>query len=214
MPAEPSGGRALPDPALLERILAEEDIEGRVDDGLTDRLTALGRYLWERLRGAAPEVGIDPVLLFWLFEGVAALLALAVLGFGLWQLRRWLVGRRHRQAAAAAPLSLAVVPLALPADPDDALLRAFASGDLRAALRALWVGLALTLEQRGLGRFGPEVTNREFVASVRQAQPHWSGLSALQGLARSVDRLLYGEAAPELAEVRGLAEVARGLRSP
>ena len=69
--------------------------------------------------------------------------------------------------------------------------RALAAGDLRAALEALWWWFAVALTT---GRVDPAWTSRELLAH--------SGRRELGGLALALDRLLYGAARPQAADIR------------
>lgn len=161
----------------------------------------LGQWLDGLLAGA----GGGPVdeRLLW-----AVLLVLPVVALGLAAaalLRR----RRARRPPGRGPR-----PLDLPAveaDPQEHLDEAFARGDPRAALGALWARLGHALDAAGRGRWRADLTEREFVAEVTRADPEWTGLAELRELGRVVVRGVYGPEEPDLEQVRALLPRAEAL---
>ncbi len=197
----------MADPALLEQILIEEGIRGVEEPSAV----AYGDYLLDQLTDL---FGLPSGLIASLVRpSEIALWALVIaIPLGLaWIFRGPL--RELLLRYTTPPVETArAEPLPLPQPDARALLEAhLAAGEPARALAALWLLLAGGLSERGLGRFEAEMTNREFVYSVRERAPSWPGLAALAGLARRVDALLYGGEAPSAEGVRRLLAEAEGL---
>jgi hypothetical protein len=84
-------------------------------------------------------------------------------------------------------------------------------GDLREAIRALYLALITTLAGRGLLADAPALTAGECRAAVRQTRPTLYPLVARA--TESYERVLYGGAAPREGDVRTLLEAEAGARS-
>ncbi|MCK6507142.1 hypothetical protein L6R53_27865 [Myxococcota bacterium] len=162
-----------------------------------------GQALWDALARALEEAtpglgGLEPLrepLALVVGLGLPALVA-GVLAVRLW--RRW-QGRRRDEAPAAHPAATAVRR-----DPAEALRRALASGEGRAALAALWAWLGRGLTAAGRARWSPELTEREWVDRVRAQDPGWPGLAELEALRGEVVRGAYGPVAPTVEQVAAL----------
>ncbi len=198
---------ADPDTALLRQVAVQERVATSESVSVAEYLVHLRQWLLERLAGGLAKSGLFGVLiriLPWI------LLAVVVFGIG-WQVYCWFRdgvpsrGTRRDPQAEALPAETAATDLR--ARLDECLAR----GDGRGALGALWRLVATTLETRGLGRFAEERTNREFVETVRQADPAWGRLPRLTDFARATDRLLYGQHEVGPAAVRALLPAAEEL---
>lgn len=186
---------------VLEEIVAEEEIDTEASVSVLEYAAHLRDWLFGRLEG---RLAGTP----WLERIAFAVLWTLVIGLpvlaGFLVLRQLLRGGRRSTVSRDDEASEAVE---LPAEED---LRArlhdeLGRGDALAALRALWLFLARGLSAAGHGEFAPDVTNREFVASVRETSPSWEGLGELETLARSSDRWLYRDETVELEDVRAMA---------
>lgn len=170
-----------------------------------DHLRKVAAQLVDRLLGDVQGVGEAGQIVL-VILGVAVPLSLALVIID--QVRR---SRRRR---AGATLRVArPVPVA-PVDPDQALALALAQGDARTALGALWRRLGLGLQAAGLGRWSPDQTEREFIATVHRAAPDWQGLGELEALREAVVVGVYGPHPPSLAAVQALVPRAEALVPP
>lgn len=206
-----AGTAAGTDRELIARVLREQG--AALEDEIP--LREYTNHLWERL---LDTVGISIETTGWMRSAlrwfprllalIVALAALALVGRSL----RLRPRRPSPQLATVEPLIGGQAP-----DPwaqlQEALDRLDGEDgrDGRLALGLLWRALALGLSGRGLGRFSPEVTHREFVRAVRATRPDWPRLAALTDFARTTDRLLYGGGRAPLERVRGMVSEARGL---
>ena len=195
------------DPALLERVIAEEGISVDAPEGPERWLGALLDWALARLQdadlpGPSPDAVPDWALTL-AFGAVSALL----LGLGVALLRAAWRLRAPRGPAAPAPRA----PAAPPPAPADALDAALAAGDARAAARALWLSVAAALAARGRGSATPDLTQQELCALVARRAPRWEGLGDLRALGAAVDVLFYGPHPPAVAQVRGLLPAAEAL---
>lgn len=181
---------------VLERVLHESGVDQKAADAswsgyLVAVMEAAVAWLQARLpslRGLRhlPET-LGPA------AGVAAIalvvIALVIAVHAAFQARRRRVAPVHaftRTLPAAAPTP--------DRDRDGwrrEIERGLAAGDLRAALEALWWWFARTLTT---ARVDPAWTSRELLAH--------SGRRELGGLALALDRLLYGAARPQAADIR------------
>jgi hypothetical protein len=188
------------DRALLERLAEEEAITRSESPDFVSWL----KHLWDALTSG---LGVDTQLLERLVKPSEIFLWVMIVAIPLgvlWLFRRPL-GELLGRLRAAPPPDEGAVPLPPPPpDPRLALEQALALGDPAAALAALWGLVAGRLSAKGLGHFEPEMTQREFVESVRRSDPGWAGLGALAALAREVDALLYSGEGPDMDGVRDL----------
>ena len=152
----------MSDPALLARVQEAEGVETRLDPPFTEYLGHLWDVVTTALDEALPGIAaLDPAGRALLVVGAAALPTLLLVA----TLRRLL---RRRAVARQARGTLVVAAAAPPPDPEEVLARVLAQGPPRAALAALWAWLGARLAAQGRGRFGPELTEREFVEGVRR----------------------------------------------
>ncbi len=86
-----------------------------------------------------------------------------------------------------------------------AYARHLESGHAAAALRALWLLVMRRLVHAGYGRFDPEMTNREFVATVRRGSPRFPTLALLTRLSARTDHLFYSGEECSVDDVRVVA---------
>lgn len=197
------------DPALLEEIIAEEEIATQRSATRLEWVQhVLGHYwneLLERLAGASPLVAQLAEALLWAVVVGVPLLVLYL----LWKRMR---GLRDTRQEARAPVQVEELEQ-LPEERDlrRTLDEELARGRPREALRWAWIWLARRLAEKGVGRFDIDVTNREFADSVRRLNPEWPGHASLHALARRSDRLLYGDAGCEEDDVRGFLREAEEL---
>jgi len=196
----------MADRALLERILEEEGIdvsEAPSSAAYVERLIDAMADLFGVPSGVLEALMRPSEIVLW---GLVVAIPLGL----LWVFREPLRALLKRKKQAEAPVLVEALP-ALATPPRVALEARLAAGDGPGALKALWMVVTHELSERGLGRFDVEMTNREFVGTVREASPGWSGLAGLTGLARTVDRLLYGDEGVAIDAVRGLAREADAL---
>jgi hypothetical protein len=181
---------------VLERVLRESGASQKAADAswsgyLVAVMEAAVAWLQARLpslRGLRhlPET-LGPA-------AVVAAIALVVIALVI-AVRATLRARRRRDA----PMHVftRTIPAAAPTPARDRhgwrreIERGLAAGDLRAALEALWWWFARALTT---ARVDPAWTSRELLAHA--------GRRELGGLALALDRLLYGAARPQAADIR------------
>jgi hypothetical protein len=203
LPLAPSG----PDPALAERILAEEPIvldeQARLQDWASMVADRVLEWFQDQLGTLELPPGTGETLLWVL--GLLLVVALLVL---VSPLARRVAGllrpRQQGELAFQAPVSE-------PTPPGDRYQACLEAGDARGALGALWERLAQQLAEREIGHFGPEVTHREFVASVRRTAPGFAGMPPLRQLTRATDWLLYGGEVFDVGQVQALEPLAEAV---
>jgi len=196
----------MADRELLQQILEEEGIdvvEAPSTAAYTERLLEALTDLFGIPSGVLEALMGPSEIVLWVLT-VAIPLGL------MWVFREPLLALVGRTKPVEAPVLVEALPPP-PPDPRALLEARLAAGDGPGALKALWMMVALGLAARGRGRFDVEMTNREFVGTVRDAAPGWDGLGALAGLARTVDRLLYGDEAVVVDEVRALLPATESL---
>lgn len=194
-----------PDPALLQQIQNEQNVETAGSVTFKEWVTRIWTGLMEKL---ASGLGHLP-----LFDKFISILPYLLVGL-LLSLLGWTLYKLIQSWKSKAPPE-AVISEDLQAedggiDPE-AIDRLLAQGQTREALGKLWEYLARSLAHRGYGAFQREWTNREFVNSVAAKKPMWSQLGALRNLGRQVDRWLYGEIPVPAEEVRRIRPAAEDL---
>jgi hypothetical protein len=88
---------------------------------------------------------------------------------------------------------------------------ALRAGDLREAIRALYLVLITTLAGRGLLADAPALTAGECRAAIRRTRPSLYPLVARA--TESYERVVYGGATPQQGDVESLLEAEAGARS-
>lgn len=172
--------------AQLDEILSRPEFASATSSPTAE--PSLFQQLVRRLiRWWREHVG-EPPGIEYLFTilGVAVVLAVLVYAFrGAW--RQWVAegqGRADGLADDEADLSS-----------DEALARAqalSAGGDYRQAVRYLYLSTLLWLDERGLLRYDPALTNREFLRQVARDTGHAGLHEALAPLVDLFDRVWYG----------------------
>jgi hypothetical protein len=193
---------------LLAELAEQGDVQTEASANLARALSELWMRMTEMLDFGfvkSPMLTLVSDVIKWTMIG----LVLVGTAWLLFRLTRYVLGRRLPQPTAPA---LVVDALPETPDPQAKLRAALEAGDARAALAALWQGVTLQLAQAGVGRAGDDRTCREFVRSVRESHPGWAGLTALRGLARTVERLAYDEVEPSVADVLALIPAAQSLQ--
>jgi len=197
----PLGARAwapvVSDRAVVDRVLSEARVDAAVPEpGWPAYLQTVVESLFEWLRGAdAPPLDLEGYA--WVTWAAAwTIVAVAVAWIAVMIVR--VVRARGRRARAVSGTVVESEAIALRGRDGRAwraeLERRLESGALGPALEALWWWFACAV----LGRNDLERswTSREVV--VRAGRPD------LLGLAREIDRMLYGPRRPEIDELRGL----------
>jgi hypothetical protein len=187
-----------PEPARrqLEAILSAPDFKPRYD-----WRQVLLAWLAGLLQRFFPDLEV-PAAATWAIRGVIALFALTLLALMGVVLSRGLRERLRREAVlrteAGAPALRARARLA---EAEVALQ----GGRLREAVRALYLFTLLSLEERGLLRYDPALTDQEVLARAAALER----VGDLEALMAVYERAWYGlrePTAPEVARARALAE--------
>ncbi len=197
------------DHELLASIYAEERISTTSNASVSAYFSELVRRAFGLIGGVFENlgwtIGTTSLILWLLVIAVSIVLLYLLLAF----LAPRLGGTRSDDAVQTTALGEP------PAEKD---LRARfeaerARGNLRAALRTLWLIVTLELSAQKIGRFDTRLTNREFVRSVRREAPEFHHLAALERLARAIDWLFYGGDAVRKEDLPPLESLARKILS-
>lgn len=198
------------DPTLLARIQAEEVVATTPDASIGAWLGDVGRALVQALEDWARDAfgaQVSEASLWLAVTVLVAILAATALATTLTLRRRRRTRWRLRGTAAPRKGDPTPRPSAAP-HPRDQVAALLASGRPREALGALWRWLAQELSDRGLGRWAPDRTEREFLATL---PGDWAGAAAVRRVAAGVVRGVYGAAPPAAEEVRHLAAMVEEL---
>ncbi len=183
-------------------------------DAIGDWMRAFGRWLRGRDPGTLGETGLPTAAP----AGWRALLVLAGLGLVLAGLLFWRGRRRAAAARAQLPAAVETRPAELPPLEDyradrlasDEWLRLAAeleaTGDLRAAARAIQLALLSALARAGRVRLAAAKTNRDYARELTRGSRSAPALAeAWRATFSAVEPIWYGShsvAAPLLAELR------------
>ncbi len=188
--------------AILERSEFRELADHR-GEGLRDLIERLFEWLL-RPRDDLPQVDAPDLPSFalpgaWFFIALGALL---LIGVGVYL---WLTRQRERKAAKAAEAAITTDPRDRPpaAFLDDAARLADA-GDLREALRSLYLATLVALDRRRLIAFDPHRTNWQYLRQM----PRGAERDAFAAFTRLFDHKWYGReltTAEDYARCRALA---------
>jgi hypothetical protein len=199
--------------ALDATVARDVPSPDRVDDSL-DRayreVIQIQPSLLERIRRAAGE------LIVWLlyrlvnFVGPSSVLAWVVL-VGLLAAAVLLLRRARLVPERVLPGSGGSRAPETKVDWGRRAQEALRAGDLREAIRALYLALITTLAGRGLLADAPALTAGECRAAVRRSRPSLYPLVARA--TESYERVLYGGATPRQGDVESLLEAEAGARS-
>ncbi len=193
---------AAADRRVLAKVLADSHVDRQPRPPAASYLRELLAALYERLaRFVLHAVHLHTLTLIWYaalaVAGLAALFALSTTAKAAWDARRGRRRKAPRQTDRAAE-----PPGGTPAGQDavrDAagwrseVERSLGTGDVQAALRALWWWLARSLAGP---RADPTWTGRELLSSARRDD--------LRSLVRRLDSLTYGPRPPAVEDVRQL----------
>jgi len=187
----------------LDRVYAEEGIHVAEGGPSVLRWLAelLEKLLERTLGGVAASAGAASMA-WWLAAGVAAVLAVLVVVAAAQLVARRLA--RRVRPAAAAPEGLQPTDRGRAARARAEAERALGEGRWRDVVRCTWAHVAWTLDERGVGPYEADLTNREYVDVVRARSPGWPRLAGLRAVAREVERLAYAGPEPAEDEVRRL----------
>lgn len=167
----------------LARILAQSKYDALPEPPAWSQwLYDLYRRLIEWLRSATTAVQVPDLSEAWLI-GLSIALAVLLIAVG-WRLRRVVIRDRGR-LTTPAPTEVATADEAL--DKADSLA---AAGDLRQAVRLLYLATLLALEEQGALRFDRALTNHEVLLHLRN-RPDLAAV--LAGVIDVFDRVWYGE---------------------
>lgn len=156
--------------------------EASQGSGLQAWLADLWRRFLEWVRSLGGDSAVPDLNLAWVVA--LGLLLAALLVAGVWGLRRSVV----RERAVASPHAGTEATSA-----DEALSRAdalAAAGDYRQAVRLLYLGTLLALDEKGALRYDRALTNHEYLTRLRGRPDLATGLSAVIDV---FDRVWYGE---------------------
>lgn len=205
-----SGPTAEADPALLEEILQGEEISTEIPVSRGEYLESIWQRLVAGMTGVlgrhAGWLGPASILLLWVLAG-AVVMAMAWLS---WRVVTVVLDRRsHKTPEAEVTLDES----ASATQQDISLLyqRALAAREYRTALSLLWLRVAGGLSEAGLGHLEHHLTQREFIASVRDRSPRWPRLPALVDLGRHIEAAVYGPLPPTGEQVRQVEKMAGEL---
>ncbi len=139
----------------------------------------------------------------WFFLG-AGFLLLVVVGAYLWLTRR----REREEAAKASDAAVATDPRDRPpAAFLDEAARLAEIGDLREALRALYLATLVALDRRRLIAFDPHLTNWQYMRQM----PRGEARDAFGQLTRVFDHTWYGREAPSREDYERCRSLARTI---
>ena len=176
-------GHSDADLDTLARILAQSKYAALPEPPAWSQwLYDLYRRLINWLRSATAGVQVPDLSAAWLI-GLSLALAALLIAVG-WRLRR-VVARDRGRLTTPAPTEVATADEAL--DKADSLA---AAGDLRQAVRLLYLATLLALEEQGALRFDRALTNHEVLQHLRN-RPDLAAV--LAGVIDVFDRVWYGE---------------------
>ncbi|MFZ5476613.1 MAG: hypothetical protein ACOZNI_07540 [Myxococcota bacterium] len=193
----------MSDRDTLARVVEEDGIAtGDPELGVVRWLADAAETLLDRLLGPVGVALPEGERVLWIALAAAVLLLAGTGGLLLWQLRAL---RRGREGGPGEPLP--TIPRS-PADRRRLVEALLAAGRAREALAELWPLVAGGLAARGVGAWEPDLTVREFVATV---PADWPGVPRLRLLGAAVERLAWAGDPPSVADVRGLLVEAETL---
>jgi len=175
-------GHTEADLATLAQILSDPKYASPNRAGWPLWVQDLLRRLLDWMRALSFSVNAPDLSQVWAI-GLSALLVVLLFG-AVWALRRSIV---HDRLAASRRSAFEAT------NADDALSRAdafAAAGDYRQAVRLLYLGTLLVLDEKGALRYDRALTNREYLARLR-GRPELG--SALASVVDVFDRVWYGE---------------------
>ncbi|MEK8132290.1 DUF4129 domain-containing protein [Paenibacillus filicis] len=190
----------------LSEILSRDEFAGYLRERPSPLLGWLER-MWEKLFGLFPDVGLPP--------GTSKLLAYTVLGIVLvllgaailWLIRSAILLRRSRMRSvfgSAADLDRSSAVYREEAE------RLAAAGDYAEAVRRMFLGLLLQLDEQGWVRAEKWKTNREYIEELLDSKP---GLAAsFADVAALFEHVVYGGgevSSSDYVRLRDMAEAAQ-----
>lgn len=192
-------------PTAAQSIVSTLSDEGAIQTGPTTLQLwwqsvkdAIGNFfnnLFKRTTAAATPskpLNINPNWANWLFAS-CVLCLLGAIGWYLWKTLggKWVRGARREVRFVGEDAELLQLP------PEELLSRAAQlarQGDYAAALRHRYIGVLVTLDERGVWRYDTRRTNWEHIAALKK-KSQWNSLAnPLSELTRRFDRVRYGNA--------------------
>lgn len=193
-------------PAAAQSIVSTLSDEGEIQTGPTalqswwqsvkDAVSNFFSNLFKRSTTAATPskpLDINQKWVEWLFIS-CVLCLLGAIGWYLWKTfgGKWVRNARREVRFVGEDAELLQLP------PEELLSRAgqlARRGDFAGALRHRYIGVLVTLDERGVWRYDTRRTNWEHIAALRKT-PRWQPITgALSDLTRRFDRVRYGNAA-------------------